>query len=61
MAIRPRNAATVVASASQVARWMSDSIGDPGEIARAILYIVQTPPELNIEELVIRPAKALPL
>jgi NADP-dependent 3-hydroxy acid dehydrogenase YdfG len=40
---------------------MSDSIGDPGEIARAILYIVQTPPELNIEELVIRPAKALPL
>jgi len=40
---------------------MADSIGDPQEIADAVLYIVQTPHTVNIEELVIRPAKALPL
>lgn len=40
---------------------MADSIGDPQEIADAILYIVQTPHNVNIEEFVIRPAKALPL
>jgi NADP-dependent 3-hydroxy acid dehydrogenase YdfG len=40
---------------------MADSIGDPKEIADAILYVVQTPHLVNIEELVIRPAKALPL
>lgn len=40
---------------------MADSIGDPQEIADAILYVVQTPHTVNIEELVIRPAKALPL
>jgi NADP-dependent 3-hydroxy acid dehydrogenase YdfG len=37
------------------------SIGDPQEIADAVLYVVQTPHRVNIEELVIRPAKALPL
>jgi NADP-dependent 3-hydroxy acid dehydrogenase YdfG len=40
---------------------MADSIGDPQEIADAVLYIVQTPHTVNVEELVIRPAKALPL
>ena len=40
---------------------MADSIGDPQEIADAVLYIVQTPHSLNVEEIVIRPAKALPL
>ena len=40
---------------------MVDSIGNPQEIADAILYIVQTPHAVNIEEFVIRPAKALPL
>lgn len=40
---------------------MADSIGDPQEIADAVLYVVQTPHNVNIEELVIRPAKALPL
>lgn len=40
---------------------MADSIGDPQEIADAILYVVQTPHTVNIEEFVIRPAKALPL
>lgn len=40
---------------------MIDSIGDPQEIADAVLYVVQTPHTLNLEEIVIRPAKALPL
>jgi NADP-dependent 3-hydroxy acid dehydrogenase YdfG len=40
---------------------MIDSIGDPQEIADAVLYVVQTPHTLNLEEIVIRPAKSLPL
>jgi len=40
---------------------MADSIGDPQEIADAVLYVVQTPHRVNVEELVIRPAKTLPL
>jgi NADP-dependent 3-hydroxy acid dehydrogenase YdfG len=46
---------------SELHSRMADTIGDPQEIADAILYVVQTPHTVNIEEFVIRPAKALPL
>lgn len=38
---------------------MSAVVGDPQEIAKTVLYLVNQPIDLNIEELVIRPAKSL--
>ncbi len=49
------------ATLKEMHKRMADSIGDPQEIADAVLYIVQTPYRVNIEEIVIRPAKALPM
>ena len=40
---------------------MRPLLGDVEHIARAVEYVVTQPIELNIEELVIRPQKALPL
>lgn len=40
---------------------MKPVLGDVREIARAVEYIVTQPIELNIEELVIRPQKSLPI
>lgn len=38
---------------------MGPTVGDTQEIAKAVLYVVQQPIELNIEELVIRPQKSM--
>ena len=40
---------------------MTPSLGDVAQIADAVRYVVTQPIELNIEEVVIRPQKALPL
>lgn len=44
-----------------VQQAMSPMIGNVGEIAKAVEYVVTQPIEVNIEELVIRPQKSLPL
>ena len=36
-------------------------LGDVAQIARAVEYVVTQPIDVNIEELVIRPPKSLPL
>ena len=59
--VPPASDTEMRALAVQLHASMVDSIGNPQEIADAILYIVQTPHAVNIEEFVIRPAKALPL
>ena len=40
---------------------MSPMLGDVAQIARAVEYVVTQPIDVNIEELVIRPPKSLPL
>ena len=40
---------------------MKPLLGDVTQIADAVRYVVTQPIELNIEEVVIRPQKALPL
>ena len=40
---------------------MTPMLGDVAEIAKAVEYIVTQPIEINIEELVIRPQKSLPI
>lgn len=44
---------------SQVQDMMSAMVGDPQEVANAVLYLVGQPISINIEELVIRPPKTL--
>jgi NADP-dependent 3-hydroxy acid dehydrogenase YdfG len=36
-------------------------VGDVSAIARAVEYVITQPIDLNIEEIVIRPRKSLPL
>jgi NADP-dependent 3-hydroxy acid dehydrogenase YdfG len=43
----------------RVQQAMQQVLGHPDEIAKAVLYIVNQPIEINIEELVIRPGKSL--
>ena len=43
----------------QIQRTMSTTMGDAEHIARAVEYVISQPIDLNIEELVIRPAKSL--
>ena len=40
---------------------MRPFLGDAAQVADAVRYVVTQPIELNIEEIVIRPQKALPL
>jgi NADP-dependent 3-hydroxy acid dehydrogenase YdfG len=44
---------------AQIQQVMSTTMGDETHVARAVEYVVSQPIELNIEELVIRPAKSL--
>ncbi len=44
---------------AQIQQALSTTMGDVGHIAQAVEYVVSQPIELNIEELVIRPAKSL--
>lgn len=44
---------------AQIQHAMSTTMGDVSHIAQAVEYLVSQPIELNIEELVIRPAKSL--
>jgi NADP-dependent 3-hydroxy acid dehydrogenase YdfG len=44
---------------AQIQQTMSTTMGDETYVARAVEYVVSQPIELNIEELVIRPAKSL--
>lgn len=43
----------------QIQRTLPIAIGDVMHIAKAVEYIILQPPELNIEEIVIRPQKSL--
>ncbi|MEE4361150.1 MAG: SDR family oxidoreductase [Pseudomonadales bacterium] len=40
---------------------MRTMVGHPDDVARAVVFAVTQPPELNIEQVVVRPAKRLPL
>ncbi len=44
---------------AQIQGMMSKTMGDEIHVARAVEYVISQPIELNIEELVIRPAKSL--
>ncbi len=44
---------------SQVHEKMDNVIGNPQEVANAVLYLISQPMNINIDELVIRPQKSL--
>lgn len=46
---------------AEVQEKMAVAVGDPQEVANAVLYLVNQPISINIEELVIRPPKNLDL
>lgn len=45
----------------QIQPMMREMLGSPEDVADTILYAVSLPIEVNIEEIVVRPAKQLPL
>ena len=46
---------------AEVQSHLAPLVGDVKAIARAVEYVITQPIDLNIEELVIRPRKSLPL
>ena len=40
-------------------KYMGSALGDPQHVANAVLYVATQPVDIEIEELVIRPPKAL--
>jgi hypothetical protein len=47
------------ASLEKIHKRMGSSIGDPQHVANAVLYVATQPVDIEIEELIIRPPKAL--